>query len=98
MAALGVKDKKLLVLGNEKGYYINQKLAGPYLNWSLSAWQFDDLQKYDNIGGIYEVFETNRPDYVIDQDKKMQRLMNVIPALQRQYEKIGPTDIYRRRK
>ena len=98
MATLGVKDKKLLVFGNEKGYYINNRLAGPYLNWSLSAWQFADLKKYDNVSGIYEVLEINKPDYIVDQEKKMGSIMEVIPILKSQYERIDTTNIYRRRK
>jgi hypothetical protein len=95
---LGVQGKRLLVFGNEKGYYISNQLAGPYLNWSLSAWQFKDLKKYDNVSGIYEVFEINKPDYVVDQDKKMETIMNVIPVLKAQYEKIDSTSIYCRKK
>lgn len=92
-----VNDKKVLVLGNDKRYYINNKLSGPYLNWRLSAWQFEDLTKYAVVSAIYEAIEVNKPAYIVDLEKRMPLLSARIPSLQRDYERLDTTNLYRRK-
>jgi len=94
---LDIKNKKIIVLGNSKEYYINNSISAPYVNWRASQWQFADLKKYENISAIYEIFELGKPDYVIDQDQKMAALSQIIPALKKQYVPIDSTNIYRRK-
>ncbi len=92
-----IQGKKLLVLGNEKEYYINNSISAPYMSWSASRWLFADLKKYENVSAIYETFEINRPDYVVDTEKKMNALMLVLPSLQQQYEQVDSI-LYQRKK
>lgn len=92
-----IKEKKVIVLGNNTAFYINNYGSSPYINWSLSAWQFEDLNKYAALSAIYEVIETNKPDYIIDEDKRMQNIFSRIPALSREYERIDSTFIFRRK-
>jgi hypothetical protein len=97
MKKLKVTDKKILVLGNNKEYYINNRISGPYISWEASKWLFEDLKKYQNVSVVYETFELNKPDYVVDSDKKMEALSLVIPQLKKEYERIDSTNIYKRR-
>lgn len=97
MTALGVQDKKVMVLGKAKEYYINNRLSAPYLEWQLSSWLFADLKKYENVSTIYETLELNKPDFIVDKDQKMATLSLVIPQLTKEYERVDTTDIYRRR-
>ena len=94
---LKIKEKRVIVLGNNTEFYINNHGSSPYTNWELSAWQFSDLNKYAALSAIYEVIETNKPDYIIDKEKRMQRLSFQIPMLAREYERIDSTDIFRRK-
>jgi len=97
LTKLNIKDKKIIVLGNNQEYYINNYESSPYINWALSSWQFEDLTKYAAVSAIYEVIETNKPDYIIDKEKRMANLSFRIPVLQKQYERIDSTDIFRRK-
>lgn len=97
MAALGVQDKKVMVLGKAKEYYINNTLSAPYLEWQLSKWLFADLKKYENVATIYETLELNKPDFIVDKDQKMAPLSLVVPQLAKEYERVDTTDIYRRK-
>jgi hypothetical protein len=94
---LNVKDKKVIVLGKNNEYYLNNKISGPYVNWSLSAWQFEDLKKYASISAIYEVMQTGKPDFIIDSEKRMEQISFLIPELKREYVRIDSTNIYRRK-
>jgi hypothetical protein len=94
---LQIKNKKIIVLGSKKEFYINNTLSGPYENWKLSSWQFSDLKKYENVSAIYEVMEINKPDFIIDQENRMEKISLLIPALQKQYQRIDTTIVYRRK-
>lgn len=95
---LGIKNKPVLVLSDNKEYYINNSLSALYENWSHSVWQFSDLNKYENVSAIYEVLELGKPSYIFDTDKRMEKLSNVIPILKQQYELIDSSGVYQRRK
>ncbi len=96
-AKLNIKNKNVIVLGNNKEYYLNNNIVGPYANWSLSKWQFEDLKKYSSISAIYEVMETSKPDYIVDSDNKMEQISLLIPDLKKQYKRIDSTIIYKRK-
>ncbi len=95
--SLNVKDKKVIVLGKNKEFYLNNNISGPYVNWSLSAWQFENLKKYSSISAIYEVMETGQPDYIIDRAKKMEQISELIPILKKRYERIDSSGIYKKK-
>lgn len=97
MQKLNVKDKKILVLGENKEYYINNTISGPYVNWSASEWLFDDLKKYENISQIYQTFEIEKPDYIVDKTRKMDSLSILIPLLKKQYQPLDSIGIYFRK-
>ncbi len=92
-----INNKDIMVLGDKKELYINNSMSGPYEKWSLSSWQFSDLKKYENVSAIYEVIETEKPEYIFDQEKRMNELSNVIPILKKQYELIDTSGIYHRK-
>lgn len=97
LASLKIEDKKIIVLGDKKEYYINNRIACPYVEWPLAKWQFQDLQKYENISAIYEVITVNKPDYIMDVDSKMKRLYVSIPSLAKDYEQLDTSVVYRRK-
>jgi hypothetical protein len=94
---LNIQGKRVIVLGNNTEFYINNYGSSPYTSWTLSAWQFSDLSKYATLSAIYEVIETNKPDYIIDKEKRMEGLSFRIPWLIKEYERIDSTDIFRRK-
>ncbi len=90
-------NKRILVLGEEKEYYINNTISGPYVNWRSSRWLFADLKRYEYVSIIYEMFQVSNPEYVIDRDKKMETVSAVIPELKNRYQLIDSTGIYQRK-
>ncbi|MBX9853105.1 MAG: hypothetical protein K2X86_15285 [Cytophagaceae bacterium] len=89
-----IKNKKLLVLGDDKSYYVNNIPATPYLNWDLSKKHFDDLNNFNNISEIYKNFSKDMPDVIIDKEKIAPALFAKIPKLGEQFRKMDGYDIY----
>ena len=62
-----LKDKKIVVLGDDPSCYLNSQLATPYFNWRISKIQLTELDYYDNIVDIYRNFKNDMPDVIVDQ-------------------------------
>lgn len=82
-----IKDKKILVLGNELGFYANAKLGAPYLNYPMSKKILESTDDHQTMAEIYQSFVKEKPEIIIDEEGVFERLMTRIPALQRTYEK-----------
>lgn len=81
------KDKKILVLGNELGFYANAKLGGPYLNYPMSKKILENTEDHQTMAEIYQSFVQEKPEIIIDEEGVFEGLMKRIPALERSYEK-----------
>ncbi len=84
---------KILVLGEEKEHYVNNKTATIYLDWNLSKRYFMDLDNYYNISRIYTNLKKDLPVVIIDNKEVVPKLFQRIPELEKLYEKEG--DIYK---
>ncbi|MCC9165425.1 hypothetical protein [Pontibacter harenae] len=78
----------VLVLGNDRSYYIQNKLATPYLNWRLSQRHFAQLNNYEAVHAIYLNFIQEKPTYIIDKAGMMQELQYKLPGI---FELYSPT-------
>jgi hypothetical protein len=87
-----VKNKKILMLGENLNVYKNAKLASPYLNWSLSSEMLREVDYYDNLSQIYVNFSNDMPEIIIDETQTMPLLQSRIPLLKDAYQKQG--DLY----
>jgi hypothetical protein len=92
-----IKDYKILVMGENFSYYDNNKAATPYLNWKLSLRHFSDLDNYYNLSQIYEYFQQDMPEVIIDERGLAESLFSKIPPLKEKYRKMEGTNIYFRR-
>jgi hypothetical protein len=92
-----LKDYKILVLGGTFGYYDNNKAATPYLNWNLSLRHFADLDNYYNLSEIYENFQRDMPEVIIDESGLAEKLFSKIPPLKTQYRKLEGSNMYFKR-
>ncbi len=90
-----VKDKRILVLGDDISLYQNAKLATPYFDWKLAKSHFENLDYYDNITAIFRNLTNDPPDLIIDKGDLMPTLSDKIPILKTNYTKSGP--VYRKR-
>ncbi|HEX8059708.1 MAG TPA: hypothetical protein VF473_02180, partial [Cyclobacteriaceae bacterium] len=85
----GIKDKKVMVLGDDLSVYRNNKLGGYFLDWRLSERTLNGVQYYDNVLKIDDMFHSWPPDVIIDEKGMFASLANRIPALNRLYRKQG---------
>lgn len=84
----GLAGKKVLVLGNDVSWYAGNSLATPFLDWSLAEPVFTKLDYYENVIAINEGF-SDRPDIIIDPDRRMDAVFDRIPRLREMYREEG---------
>lgn len=98
------KGKKILVLGGNVGYYLNAKVASPYLNWRLSQRHFEKMNEYYDINtkvfkNIFQNTNQDVPDYIIDVNGTAEALFKMMPLGKVQYQKLeGKESIYERKR
>ncbi|MFT4032551.1 MAG: hypothetical protein QM669_09025 [Siphonobacter sp.] len=90
-----IKGKKILVLGDDIGEYLNNYPATAYLNWNLARFDLERLDNYDSVVNILKNFQQDPPEYLIDRKNLAPELFRRIPALARQYHDLG-NGIYKR--
>ncbi len=102
--AARLRGKKILVLGNNVGYYLDAKVATPYLNWRLSQRHFENLNKYYDIKtkvfkNIFDTSEQDMPDYIVDVAGEAKALFEAMPIAKKQYQAIeGYSNLYQLKK
>ncbi|MES2794859.1 MAG: DUF6427 family protein [Bacteroidota bacterium] len=84
-----IRDKKVLVLGNDLTPYLYNKTATPYINWSLSRSSFVNIDNYENVIDIIQNFEKEAPEYIFDQENLLPKVFQRIPSLNNRYTKIS---------
>jgi hypothetical protein len=82
-----LKNKKILIFGDNFLPYYHNKLSTPYLNWKLAQLHFNQLDKYNTNIEVYTNFSKELPEYIIDEQNFMPKLANKIPILTQMYEK-----------
>lgn len=92
-----IENKRILVLGQHSGEYANNFTATPYLNWDLASYDLMNLDNFDSVIHVYDNFQKDPPDYVIDKSNIMPKLLNRVPALKRQYVPSPWKGIYQRK-
>lgn len=83
------KGRKILVLGEDMGYYQNASLSTPYLHFRLSKNVIQDQEDLENTVKVYENFLKERPEIVFDEEGVFSGLLDRIPILSQFYEKRG---------
>jgi len=79
------QDKKILVLGYDKSYYMNNRLATPYLQWELAGKHFKHLNSYTALIEIHKHFTKDMPEIIVDEQKIFPYLLEKLPMLTRYY-------------
>lgn len=80
-----VRERKILVTGNKLNHYQGASLATPYLNWSLSRIQLEDLNYYDNSAEVFVNFTNDLPEVIIDQEDIVPKLFSIMPTISSKY-------------
>lgn len=85
-----VKDKKILVIGDDVNIYKESSLATPFLDWPLSEQVLTQPDYYDNISLIFQVFKSDKPEVVIDLENALPAIMKRIPLIEDSYKLTEP--------
>lgn len=83
------EGKRVLVLGDDLGYYRDASLGSRYLNYRLAKNILGDTTDLRNSSEVFRVFSTERPEIIIDQDGMFETLSNRLSPLQDIYQKVG---------
>ncbi len=86
--------KKILVLGEDEGEYLDNFTATPYLNWNLARHDLHNLDNFESVIHISNNFQKDPPEYIIDKEGLMPRIFQRVPALKSRYKKSGWPGIY----
>lgn len=89
-AAIFGANKKILVLDDDLSYYLNNKMATPFLNWKLSETIFKNPDYFENVIKVDEGFENDPPDIIYDPGKYMKEFFVRIPSLKKKYREVHP--------
>ena len=91
-----VKGKSVLVLGDKIEYYQGAIMKGPYLDWAIAEKQIANLDYYDNIMSIYNVFEKEKPEFILDQENLFEKFSEKMPYLKNHYD-LESNGVYKRK-
>ncbi|HEX8348358.1 MAG TPA: hypothetical protein VF598_00220 [Hymenobacter sp.] len=95
-AYAAVKGQRLLVLGNDQRSYLYNRLATPYLDWSLAQTDFGHLNEYAAVSRLAHNFAPTPPDYIIDKAGLLPELRYKIPAVFGKYQLTATPRVYKR--
>lgn len=91
-----IKNARILVLGDDLGYYLQNKAATPYVNWQLAQEDFRRLDTYYAVFNILRNISASRPDYIIDEVRLMPQLQYKAPTEFGRYKQLDNTVFYKR--
>jgi hypothetical protein len=83
------KGKKVLVLGEDLGYYHNASLATPYLHFRLSKNTLRNQNGLEKTALIYQNFIKERPEVIVDEEGVFEELLKLFPPLEDSYQTIS---------
>jgi hypothetical protein len=86
---LKIQNKKIVVLGEDLGYYHSSVLATPFLNYRLSKRMIENTSDLVKIKETYWKFLEEKPEIIIDEEGVFGALSEKIPSLKNKYNKIS---------
>jgi hypothetical protein len=87
-----LKDKRVMVLEDSPEYFLNNKLAGPYIDWKIAEPIFRAPEYYENITEVYHFINQDIPDVIIDKENLMKPFLDRMPEIKKKFERNG--DLY----
>jgi hypothetical protein len=76
---------KILVLGDDVDYYMNNTLATGYLNWQVAKQHFKDLSYLPKLSTMHKSFLKELPDAIIDKEGVIPKVFDRLPDLKALY-------------
>ena len=90
-----IRDKNILLLGNDPEALLHNKQNTIYAEWNLALRHFGDLDNYQNISSIYTNLFEHKPEYIFDNIGMMPHLIERIPELKKMYEPSYDKKVYK---
>ncbi len=84
-AKLPLNQEKLLVLGPQMEEYLHNQMSGPFINWDLSKNLFENLNDYEKVILLTNLFEKDPPHYIYDPDHTFKNIKSRIPNIASRY-------------
>ncbi len=92
-----IKNRRVLIIGEDLSAYRQNQLATPYLNWDLAKYDLKNLDNYESVINVFDHFRQDPPDYIIDRENVVEKLFQRAPALALRYEKTATPGVYKRK-
>lgn len=92
-----IRNRHVLIIGEDLSAYRYNRLATPYLNWDLAKYDLKNLDNYEAVINVFDHFRKDPPDYIVDREKVVEKLFQRAPALASQYEPTSVADVYKRK-
>ena len=87
-----IKDKRILILSDDKTLLLHNTLATGFYNWRLSEPVFSEQDYFENVILVDKAFAQGAPEVIVDPKNLMVNVFNRIPSLKTQYKR--EADLY----
>lgn len=81
--------KKLLVLTDDLSVYQSNRMGSYFLDWKRSKEIFDNPDYFENVVLVYDSFEKDLPDVIIDPEDRMKKFFERLPKYKNKFKKEG---------
>jgi hypothetical protein len=81
------KGERILVMGSGTSKYFGNYLSTPYLSWVMLEHHLERIDNYNTVVKIFENFEKDLPEIIIDENSAMPEILSRIPELSELYTK-----------
>ncbi len=85
---LAIKGEKLMVLGDNIEEYYQNSMAGPFIDWSISDYYFDNLHQYTTVIRLKNLINQVDAKYIYDPKDYFGKIKNRLPSIYRKYKKV----------
>jgi hypothetical protein len=82
-----IRNKRVMVLGDELPVYAHNQLGGYFLEWRISRPVVENTDYFANVIYLHDQFLNDKPEVIIDNNNLFPKLAARIPALTKLYVK-----------
>lgn len=90
-----IRDKRVMVVGEDPAIYRHNSLGGGFYDWELSRHYFEHPEYYEYVIRMNRAFEEDAPEVIVDNENRMEAVLERLPAIRQRYVKEG--NLYRLR-
>jgi len=88
--ASDIVGERIMVLSADSGFYLENSLGGPFLNFNLSKAYLDSEKTLEQKAKIFQNLANQKPQVVIDPEGIFKNLLEELPALKNLYTESQP--------